>query len=66
MDTGTHDYLIEASQFIMAIEKRTGLKVGCIEEIALMKKFISKQELAEIHSQMIKNSYSDYIYDLIN
>ena len=41
MDTGTHDYLLEASQFIMAIEKRTGLKVGCIEEIALNKNFIT-------------------------
>ncbi len=65
MDTGTHDYLIEASQFIMAIEKRTGLKVGCIEEIALKKNFISKEGLKKIHSQMIKNSYSDYIYKLI-
>lgn len=66
MDTGTHDYLLEASQFIMAIEKRTGLKVGCLEEIALKKSFISKQDLVKIHSQMNKNSYSDYIYKLIN
>ena len=66
MDTGTHDYLLEASQFIMAIEKRTGLKVGCIEEIALKKNFITKQDLLKIHSQMNKNSYSDYIYSLIN
>ncbi|MDC3219014.1 glucose-1-phosphate thymidylyltransferase RfbA [Flavobacteriaceae bacterium] len=66
MDTGTHDYLLEASQFIMAIEKRTGLKVGCIEEIALNKNFITKQDLIKIHSQMNKNSYSDYIYSLIN
>jgi|TARA_B100000214_G_scaffold193188_1_gene139783 glucose-1-phosphate thymidylyltransferase len=66
MDTGTHDFLLEASQLIMAIEKRTGLKVGCIEEIALKKGLISIQQLKELHSNMYKNSYSDYIQGLLN
>ena len=50
----------------MAIEKRTGLKVGCIEEIALKKGLISIQQLKELHSKMYKNSYSDYIQGLLN
>lgn len=60
LDTGTFESLIEASEFIQTIEKRQGLKIGCIEEIAYRKGFISKQNLIEL-SRKYKNSYGEYL-----
>lgn len=64
LDTGTHESLSEASTFIEVIEKRTGLKVACLESIALENGWISKQELREIARPMEKNQYGQYLLKL--
>ncbi len=61
LDSGTHDNLVEASMFIKTIEKRQGLKIGCIEEIALTKGFISKEDFKNIIKKMPENSYTEYL-----
>lgn len=61
LDTGTHDSLSEASTFIEVIEKRTGLKVGCLEGIAYKQGWISKEKLCELAQPMIKNQYGRYL-----
>ncbi|MBA5237975.1 glucose-1-phosphate thymidylyltransferase RfbA [Pectobacterium aroidearum] len=65
LDTGTHDSLIEASQFIHTIEKRQGLKVACLEEIALRKGWLSRQQVADEAKVMLKTSYGQYLNQLI-
>lgn len=64
LDTGTHDSLSEASTFIEVIEKRQGLKVGCLEEIAYRKGWITKEQLIEDAKPMIKNDYGKYLMEL--
>lgn len=64
LDTGTHDSLSEASTFIEVIEKRQGLKVACLEEIALKKGWISKEQLKQIAQPMAKNQYGQYLLQL--
>jgi glucose-1-phosphate thymidylyltransferase len=61
LDTGTHDSLSEASTFIEVIEKRQGLKVACLEEIALQNGWITKQQVAELAKPMLKNGYGQYL-----
>ena len=61
LDTGTHESLLEAAQFIEIIEKRQGLKVACIEEIAFQKGYISKQQLRDLAQPLIKNQYGQYL-----
>ncbi len=61
LDTGTHDSLAEASTFIEVIEKRQGLKVSCLEEIAFENGWISKEELLESARQMHNNDYGQYL-----
>jgi|TARA_B110000483_G_scaffold238182_1_gene314328 glucose-1-phosphate thymidylyltransferase len=61
LDTGSHEDLLEASKFIETIEKRQGLKVACIEEIALDKGYISKEKLLSIANAMNKNQYGKYL-----
>lgn len=61
LDTGTHDSLSEASTFIEVIEKRTGLKVGCLEGIAFKQGWISVEKLREIARPMSKNQYGQYL-----
>ena len=61
LDTGTHDSLSEASTFIEVIEKRQGLKVACLEEIAYKRGWISKDKLIEIAKPMAKNDYGQYL-----
>lgn len=61
LDTGTHDSLSEASTFIEVIEKRQGLKVACLEEIALENGWITKQQVAELAKPMLKNGYGQYL-----
>lgn len=61
LDTGTHESLLEASAFIETIEKRQGLKVACIEEIAFEKGYISKEQLIELAQPLKKNQYGQYL-----
>lgn len=61
LDTGTHDSLSEACEFIKALEKRQGLKIACLEEIALIKKLISKENALELGNAMKKTDYGQYI-----
>ena len=65
LDTGTHDSLSEASNFVEVIEKRTGLKVACLEEIAFHKGWINESRLKEIAQPMVKNEYGKYLLNLI-
>lgn len=65
LDTGTHDSLSEASTFIEVIEKRQGLKVACLEEIAYRKGWISREKLRELAAPMIKNGYGQYLCKLL-
>ncbi len=64
LDTGTHDSLSEASTFIEVIEKRQGLKIACLEEIALLQGWITKEQLREIAKPMEKNAYGQYLLQL--
>ena len=66
LDTGEHDELLGASTFIETIEKRQGLKVACIEEIAFEKGFINKKQLMSIANEMSKNQYGQYLLNLID
>jgi glucose-1-phosphate thymidylyltransferase len=65
LDTGTHDSLSEASTFIEVIEKRQGLKVACLEEIAYRKGWIDKIQLTKLAEPMKKNEYGQYLLNLI-
>ena len=65
LDTGTHDSLSEASTFIEVIEKRTGLKVACLEGIAYEQGWVTKEKIAELAKPMIKNQYGQYLMKLI-
>ena len=64
LDTGAHEDLLEASKFIETIEKRQGLKVACIEEIAFEKGYISRKKLLEIAGVMKNNQYGQYLLNL--
>ncbi|WP_139463204.1 glucose-1-phosphate thymidylyltransferase RfbA [Aeromonas veronii] len=64
-DTGTHEALIEASNFIQTIEKRQGLKVACPEEIALRKGFIDADQLRALANSLAKNGYGQYLLRLL-
>ena len=64
LDTGTHDSLAEASTFIEVIEKRQGLKVACLEEIAFKKGWIDAEKLKQLAQPMIKNGYGQYLMQL--
>lgn len=66
LDTGTHDSLSEASTFIEVIEKRQGLKVGCLEEIAFNRGWITAEKLKEVAQPMSKNDYGKYLLNLAN
>jgi len=61
LDTGTHEALTEAAEFVKVVEKRTGLKIACIEEIALKMNFISKAELINRVEALGKSSYAEYL-----
>ena len=65
LDTGTHDSLSEASTFVEVIEKRTGLKVGCLEGIAYRKGWITEERMRQIAQPMIKNEYGQYLIRVI-
>lgn len=61
LDTGTHESLLQASNFIATIEQRQGLKVACIEEIAYYNRYITREQLIELAKPLIKNQYGDYL-----
>lgn len=66
LDTGTHDDLLAAAQFIETIEKRQGLKVNCPEEIAYHNGWLSAEEIIEIAKPLIKSGYGKYLIDLVD
>ena len=66
LDTGTHDSLMEAGQFIETIEKRQGLKVACLEEIAYRMKYINAEQVRKLAEPLKKNGYGKYLLNLIN
>jgi glucose-1-phosphate thymidylyltransferase len=66
LDTGTHDSLLQASNFIATIEQRQGLKVSCLEEIAFKKGYISKEQLLDLAEPLMKNQYGQYLHKLAN
>ena len=65
LDTGTHDTLLKASQLVETIEKRQGLKIACLEEIAFRKKYINQLQLTKLATPLVKNSYGKYLLNLI-
>ena len=66
LDTGTHDSLSEASTFIEVIEKRQGLKVACLESIALRQGWISPEEMKALAGPMLKNQYGQYLLKVVD
>lgn len=66
LDTGTHDSLMQAGQYIQVIEHRQGLKVGCIEEVAYDMKFINNTQLQALGNKYIKSGYGEYLLNLLN
>ncbi|MBW8829352.1 MAG: glucose-1-phosphate thymidylyltransferase RfbA [Burkholderiales bacterium] len=65
LDTGTHDSLMEAGQFIATLEKRQGLKVACPEEIAFRSSWISREQLEALAQPMLKNGYGQYLMQIV-
>jgi glucose-1-phosphate thymidylyltransferase len=65
LDTGTHDSLLEAGQFVQTIEHRQGYKIACLEEIAFKKGWIDKEKVLEIAKPLSKNGYGEYLFDLV-
>lgn len=66
LDTGTHESLLEAAQFVETIEKRQGYKIACLEEIAYNRGWLSKEQLEEQAQELRKNSYGEYLIALAN
>jgi len=65
LDTGTFESMNDASEYIRVIEKRTGIKIGCIEEIAFRQGFITKDQLREIAEPLVKSGYGSYLLSII-
>ncbi|HFX18012.1 MAG TPA: glucose-1-phosphate thymidylyltransferase [Flavobacteriales bacterium] len=65
LDTGTHEALTEATEFVKTIEKRTGLKIGCVEEVAWRMDYINLSELKNLIKILKKSTYGQYLIDLI-
>lgn len=66
LDTGTHQSLLNASNFVESIEERQGLKIACLEEIAFRKGYITKEQLRELARPLEKNGYGQYLLKVIN
>ena len=65
LDTGTHQSLMQAGQFIQVIEERQGLKIGCIEEVAYQMKFIDAAQLEKLAHRYLKSGYGQYLLGLL-
>lgn len=65
LDTGTHESLLEASNFIATIEHRQGLKVACLEEIAFKKGYVTAEQLVQLAKPLLKNQYGEYLMKLL-
>jgi glucose-1-phosphate thymidylyltransferase len=65
LDTGTHDSLLEASQFVQTLEKRQGMKISCIEEIAFRMGYISKNKLLKLGNELANNQYGQYLLKIV-
>ncbi len=66
LDTGTHQSMLQASNFVESIEERQGLKIACLEEIAFRKGYISKEQVMELAKPLLKNQYGQYLMKVIN
>lgn len=64
LDTGTHESLLEAAQFVETIQKRQGYKIACLEEIAFNQGWLNKEELIQLTKPLLKNSYGQYLFQL--
>jgi len=61
LDTGTHESMLEAGNFIETIERRQGLKIGCLEEVALRSGFINRKQFSKLMAELGRNTYRDYL-----
>lgn len=66
LDTGNHDSLLDAADFVSAFQKRQGLYISCIEEIAFKKGFIDKEQLINLAQPLLKTAYGQYLMDIVN
>ena len=66
LDSGTHESMLEASNFIHTIEKRTGLKIACVEEIAFKLGYINSEQFEELIKSIGKNQYGSYLESILN
>ena len=64
LDTGNHDSLLDAADFVAAVQKRQGLYVSCIEEIAYRAGFITKEQLVELAQPLLKTAYGKYLIEV--
>ena len=65
LDTGTHDSLLEAGQFVQTIEKRQGFKVACLEEIAFENNWLNEEQILVAATKLAKTDYGKYLFELI-
>jgi glucose-1-phosphate thymidylyltransferase len=66
LDTDTHDSMMQASNFIEVIEKRQGLKIACIEEIAYHMGYINEEQVLKLAQPLSKNNYGQYLIEIVN
>ena len=65
LDTGTHDALLEAANFVKTIQSRQGVMVACLEEIAYRNEWISKEKVLELAKPLMKSKYGEYLVNLV-
>jgi len=66
LDTGTHESLLDASNYVCAVESRQGLKIACLEEIAYTQKWITKEQVIKAATPLSKNQYGQYLLKLVS